>query len=178
MRVSICAIYAEKRESSDSGILLGSIAWLIGLPALSDGKETGDLTETVRGFLQNGFFGTLKEARTLRAISIERGIERLVLVCSEYHSRRVWVTFSALLKDLGVEIEVHTADEKVGVWGLLIEYVKLLSYKYVLIPYEMWSLNRDKMALSRAGGGIATIMVESTKNKSEVVVVHKAVGKG
>jgi len=42
--------------------------------------------------LQDGFFGTLREAKTLRTISLERGIERLVLVCSAYHSRRVLVT--------------------------------------------------------------------------------------
>jgi hypothetical protein len=201
-------------------VLLGCIAWLIGLPVLSDGKETGNLRESVRGVLlgrlgvgerfglepepgrgttrktiyvlggsqhslklkygvvadiqksgagqriliatvpgiteyapdlernltndewtlrqlerlgvgrediefinlENGFFGTLTEAKTLRTLSVERGIERLVLVCSAYHSRRVWVTFSALFEGSGVEIEIHTADEKVYLRHLVIEY--------------------------------------------------------
>ena len=103
--------------------------------------------------LEDGFFGTLKEAKTLKAISGERGIERLVLVCSAYHSRRVWVTFSALFGDLGVEIEIHTAEEKVGVGGVLVEYAKLLFYKYVLIPYEGWSQKREGMALSHLAVG-------------------------
>ena len=231
-------------------VLLGSIAWLIGVPGLSDGRETGNLRETVRGFLlgrlgvgeppglepepgsgttretiyvlggsqhslkfkygvvadiqksgagqrilvatvpgiteyapdldrnltndewtlrqlerlgvgrediefinlQNGFFGTLTEAKTLRALSVKREIETLVLVCSAYHSSRVWVTFSALLEGSGVEIEIHTADEKVGMWGLLIEYVKLLFYENILVPFEVWSQKREKMGLSPALG--------------------------
>jgi uncharacterized SAM-binding protein YcdF (DUF218 family) len=100
--------------------------------------------------LENGFFGTLTEAKTLRTLSVERGIERLVLVCSGYHSRRVWMTFSALFEGSGVEIEIHTADEKIGTWGLLIEYGKFLFYKNVLIPFEVWSQKREKLGLSAA----------------------------
>ena len=98
--------------------------------------------------LHDGFFGTFSEARTLRAISAERGIEKLLLVCSAYHSRRVRVTFSALLRGSGVEIEVHTADEKVGRWALFVEYAKLVFYEHVLIPFEAWSQKRAKTALA------------------------------
>ena len=89
--------------------------------------------------LQDGYFGTMREAKTLKTISIERGIDRVVLVCSAYHSKRVSVTFSEILKDSGVEIEVFTADEKVILRGLLLEYAKLVFYENLLIPFEVWS---------------------------------------
>jgi hypothetical protein len=104
--------------------------------------------------LEDGFFGTLTEARTLRALCEERRIEKLLLVCSEYHSSRVRATFSALLKDVGVEIAFHTADEKVGRWARLFEYAKRVLYENVLIPFELWSQKRGKPGLSaefRAG---------------------------
>jgi hypothetical protein len=102
--------------------------------------------------LEDGFFGTFREARTLRAISDERGIEKLLLVCSEYHSSRVRATFSALFRSSGVEIAFHTADEKVGKWALILEYVKLVFYENVLIPFELWSQKREQSVLSPAPG--------------------------
>ena len=85
-----------------------------------------------------GLFGTFSEAKTLKKIAGERGIQNLLLVCSAYHSQRVWVTFSALLQQKGVKIEIHGADESVGLRGLLVEYGKLLVYKYLLIPFHKW----------------------------------------
>ena len=51
--------------------------------------------------LKDGLFGTLSEAMTLKALSVERRMQRLLLVCSAYHSKRVWRTFSALLEGSG-----------------------------------------------------------------------------
>ena len=89
--------------------------------------------------LQENFFGTLTEAKTLRSISMERGIDTLVLVCSTYHSKRVRVTFSGLLEGSGVEFEIQTVDERIGLGGLLIECAKLFLYENILIPFERWS---------------------------------------
>jgi hypothetical protein len=86
--------------------------------------------------LQHGFFGTLREAMTLKTICIERGIEKLLLVCSAYHANRVRSTFSAIFKNCGVEIDIHAADEQVGLRGLMIEYLKQVFYDNVLIPLE------------------------------------------
>lgn len=88
--------------------------------------------------LQDGFFGTLREAKTLKTICIERGIEKLLLVCSSYHCKRVRSTFSAIFKNTGVEIDVHSADEQVGLRGLFIEYLKLIFYDKILIPLERY----------------------------------------
>ena len=86
--------------------------------------------------LQNGFFGTLRESKTLKAICIEKGIKKLLLVCSAYHSKRVRIIFSAILEGTGVVIDIHAADERVG-WGVLfVEYLKLILYEYILIPLE------------------------------------------
>jgi len=92
--------------------------------------------------LKDGFFGTLREARTLRELCVEKGIERLLLVCSAYHSRRVLAAFSRSLEDTGVEVEICVADEQVGLRGFLYENVKLFFYKYVLIPLDRWLIGR------------------------------------
>ena len=86
--------------------------------------------------LQHGFFGTLREANTLKTICIERDIKKLLLICSPYHVKRVRSTFSAIFKNCGVEIAIHAADEQVGLRGLFIEYLKQVFYDNILIPLE------------------------------------------
>lgn len=88
--------------------------------------------------LKDGFFGTLREAKTLKTICIERGIKKLLLVCSTYHCKRVRSTFSAIFKNTGVKIDIHSADEQVGLRVLFIEYLKLIFYDNVLIPLERY----------------------------------------
>jgi len=84
--------------------------------------------------LQNGFFGTLREAKSLKTICIERRIQKLLLVCSAYHRKRVQSTFSMIFENSGVDIDIHTVDEHIGLMGLIIEHVKLIFYDTVLIP--------------------------------------------
>jgi hypothetical protein len=86
--------------------------------------------------LQYGFFGTLREAKTLKTICIDNRINKLLLVCSAYHSKRVLFTFSSIFENTGVDIDIHSADEQVGLRGHFIEYLKLIFYENVLIPLE------------------------------------------
>lgn len=79
-----------------------------------------------------GYFGTYSEARKVADIIRRTGVRKLILVCSSYHTKRVFITFSAMLT--GVVIEIHPAYEKVGLGLLLNEYVKLIFYKNILIP--------------------------------------------
>jgi hypothetical protein len=82
----------------------------------------------------NLYFGTFSEARELTDIITKRGIKRLYLVSSSYHAKRVWITFSALLRNTGVVVEIYSADEKVGLRGLLKEYSKMVFYENLLVP--------------------------------------------
>jgi hypothetical protein len=84
-----------------------------------------------------GFFGTLSEAKALRALAKSKGIDILILVCSGYHSKRVQVTFSMIFRGIATSLQVYTIDEKIDVVGLIIEYVKLLLYQNIVLPIEM-----------------------------------------
>ncbi len=88
--------------------------------------------------LLNGYFGTLKEAETVKKVAIEKGIKRLLLVCSAYHAKRVKSIFSAILENSGVEINIRTVDEQVGNSVLFYEYLKLIFYNNILIPLERY----------------------------------------
>jgi hypothetical protein len=101
--------------------------------------------------IHKGFFGTLSEAKTLDDIISNREIKRLLLVSSSYHKKRVWVTFSALLRHTGVEIQIYSAEENVHVTDLLIEYLKLIFYENLLIPLEVWSMNKPRNDMSIHG---------------------------
>jgi uncharacterized SAM-binding protein YcdF (DUF218 family) len=86
--------------------------------------------------LKDSLFGTLGEARTLREICLEKGIGRLLLVCSAYHSRRVSYLFATILENTGVRIEICPVDEQVGLREHFVEKAKFIFYKYAFIPSE------------------------------------------
>jgi uncharacterized SAM-binding protein YcdF (DUF218 family) len=88
------------------------------------------------GFLmiESGLFGTFSEAQTLAAVYRENRIGTLLLVCAGYHARRVEITFSALLADVGVRIVIHPTDETASMVGLAYEFSKRKWYETVLIP--------------------------------------------
>jgi hypothetical protein len=59
-----------------------------------------------------------------------------MLICSGYHSRRVQATFSSILKDTGVSMQIQAVDEMIGVVGLLTEWLKLFIYESLLLPWQ------------------------------------------
>lgn len=87
--------------------------------------------------LQDGFFGTLREAETLREIVPRKSIKKLVLVCSAYHCKRVRYTFSIILENTGVQIHIRPVDEQVGGIVLVVEHLKLIFY-HILIPLHRY----------------------------------------
>lgn len=87
--------------------------------------------------VKDGYFGTLTEAKTVRDLLEIRDVQRLVLVCSSYHGRRVQDTFFTLLNGSDLDIMICPAEEEVGLGGLLIEYVKVVLYEMILLPWEV-----------------------------------------
>lgn len=75
-----------------------------------------------------GIFGTYSEARAISRIALSRGCRRLILVTSDYHTRRVWISFSKFLKDTPVELYVYGTYDN-AVCPMLLEYFKLAIYK-------------------------------------------------
>jgi hypothetical protein len=103
-------------------------------------KEFSDLglAETRIEFTQgeDGLFGTLSEAKAVRRAVLSEGIGSLTLICAGYHGQRVAVTFSSILKDTGASIRIYTVDEKIGIFGLLTERLKLFFYEHILLPWQ------------------------------------------
>jgi hypothetical protein len=89
--------------------------------------------------VQGKIFGTLSEAKMVSEIVNKRGVQRLILICSSYHGKRVWTTFLAFLRYSRVSIQIHPIYEEIGIGSILIEYIKLFIYTNILIPLELWS---------------------------------------
>ena len=82
--------------------------------------------------LEGGFFGTWSEARGLSRFARERGIQRLILVTSAFHSRRVWESFAHTVRDPDTRTYLYQSNESASLGLLLSEYFKLLLYRVLL----------------------------------------------
>ena len=84
-------------------------------------------------FLGSSFFGTLREARGVSQEVINRGYNVLILVSSPYHTMRLQECFSRYLKDKGINVFVYQLDDYPRLWGLVLEYLKLIVYEKILL---------------------------------------------
>lgn len=82
-----------------------------------------------------GYFGTLAEARGVSNLILRGHYKRLVLVTSSYHTQRVWITFLHFLARQGVRVSICGSTERERTGNLLFEYIKLIVYQYVVIPF-------------------------------------------
>jgi len=79
-------------------------------------------------------FGTLSEAKDLSDIVRKKGFNRLILVTSDYHTRRVLHTFLKYGSDNSFELYVYGSEDKNNFIGLFSEYMKLFMYDHFAIP--------------------------------------------
>jgi uncharacterized SAM-binding protein YcdF (DUF218 family) len=79
-------------------------------------------------------FGTLSEAKDLSNIVRKKGCNRLILVTSDYHTRRVLHTFLKYGSDNSFELYIYGSENEKNIWGLLVEYLKLFMYDHFVIP--------------------------------------------
>lgn len=84
--------------------------------------------------VKKGIFGTLSEAKDLSDIVRKKGCNRLILVTSDYHTRRVFTTFSKYASNNSFEIFIYGSNGTTGLGDLLSEYFKLLMYNNFAIP--------------------------------------------
>jgi hypothetical protein len=80
-----------------------------------------------------GFFGTLTEAKSISMLIKKRGYKSLMLITSPYHTKRVKVSFTSMLKDTGIILCVRGSEEKFSFSELVVEFIKLKIYEYFLI---------------------------------------------
>ncbi len=83
--------------------------------------------------LENGMFGTLTEAKGISYIAQKKGYRRLILVTSAYHTKRTWLAFSKPSKDNDIILSIYGSNDQTGLPSLLLEYVKLILYKHILL---------------------------------------------
>lgn len=98
------------------------------LSALGVRKED---IEPVR--VDEGFFGTLSEAKAIPSIASSRDFSGLILVTSPYHTRRAWETFNYFAEGLGLKLYIYSSDEKIFLRNILLEYLKVVFYRIFLI---------------------------------------------
>ena len=83
---------------------------------------------------KKGIFGTFTEATGLSALAAQRGYKRILLVTSQFHTRRTWITFSKTFAKRNIAISIQAAHDSVTLGELLSEYLKYLIYKDILLP--------------------------------------------
>ncbi|HWF61696.1 MAG TPA: ElyC/SanA/YdcF family protein [Nitrospira sp.] len=82
---------------------------------------------------EKGFFGTLSEAAGISSLVKSRGYKTLILVTSDYHTKRVWKSFSKLLENTDVALYIYTAADPSTILNLIPELAKLLVYRIFLL---------------------------------------------
>jgi uncharacterized SAM-binding protein YcdF (DUF218 family) len=84
--------------------------------------------------VQKKEFGTLSEAKDLSDIVRKKGCNRLILVTSDYHTRRVLHAFLKYGSENSFELYIYGSKDKKNIGSLLLEYIKLFVYDYFAIP--------------------------------------------
>ncbi len=80
-------------------------------------------------------FGTFTEAKGLSEISAVRGYKHVILVTSQCHTKRTWVTFSKMFQNRNIALSIYAANDPYRLRSLLYEYLKLVLYKNIVLPY-------------------------------------------
>jgi len=82
--------------------------------------------------INEGFFGTYSEAKSISALVRKRGYRSLLLITAAFHTKRTKLSFQNFL-DPGIRLAVVSTDEKVGLLELLSETLKLQVYRLLLL---------------------------------------------
>jgi uncharacterized SAM-binding protein YcdF (DUF218 family) len=98
-------------------------------------KEEGVAAENVEFVpVPPASFDTFAEARVVSALARSRRVQRLVLVSSSHHTRRVWLSFSHFNADNAFASYTCVSKEHAGISELLLEHLKLQVYRYIVLP--------------------------------------------
>ena len=84
--------------------------------------------------VQKNGFGTLSEAKYLSGIVRKKGSNRLILVTSDYHTRRALHSFLRYQTDNSVELYIYGSKDQIDFRSLFLEYIKLFIYDHFPIP--------------------------------------------
>ena len=99
-------------------------------------KESGVSEKNVETVdIEQGFFGTLTEAKYISWLAKKRGYRSLMLITAPYHTKRVKVSFTSMLDDTEISLYVRGSAESASLSALVGEFIKLKTYEYFLINW-------------------------------------------
>ena len=82
--------------------------------------------------IDEGFFGTYSEAKTISALVRKKGYRSLLLITAPFHTKRTKLSFQNFI-DPGIKLVVASTEEKAGITELLSELIKFQVYKLFLL---------------------------------------------
>ncbi len=91
---------------------------------------------------KQGFLGTVTEVRGISDLAARRGYNHVILVTSQYHTARTWITVSKMFEHQNITAYLYAADEPVSLSTLLYEYFKLVLYKNIVL---LLYVNKNKI---------------------------------
>jgi len=83
--------------------------------------------------IEEGFFGTLSEAKGISKALQERGCTSLLLVCQKYHMQRVYLSFKRHLPPEHVGFYIQNSSDDQRFYETIIELIKLKFYKHFFL---------------------------------------------
>lgn len=83
--------------------------------------------------INEGFFGTFSEAKSISALIKEKKYKSILLIAQPYHTHRVKISFDDCLKGQNVSVYVQGSGEKILLRHLIFEFIKLKYYQYFLV---------------------------------------------
>ena len=86
--------------------------------------------------IQEGYFGTLSEARAVTGLMEKRGYRTALLITAPHHTARVKRSFGRMFKDKRGTCYVTSSGEEAAVGELVMENLKLMVYTFVLLPMQ------------------------------------------
>jgi uncharacterized SAM-binding protein YcdF (DUF218 family) len=83
--------------------------------------------------LEEGFFGTLSEAKGISSLARERNYKNIILISSPEHTRRVKISFEHFLQNASTKIYTLGSEQQPSLMETITELIKLNIYKYFLL---------------------------------------------
>ncbi len=82
---------------------------------------------------EQGIWGTATEAKGISDLAAERDYKHILLVTSQYHTARTWMTVARFLKDRDTILFIYGSSDHTELQHLLYEYFKFLIYEYFVL---------------------------------------------
>jgi len=108
---------------------------------------------------QKELLGTFTEAEGIESLAAIRGYQRIILITSQYHTARTWLTFSGAMKGQNTTLFIYGSSDDTDLLGHLVEYLKLLLYQNFVMPIHSFQIPARKSGSANSQYTAGTIPV-------------------